>query len=215
MRKLLKFLFWTALVFGVIAGLARATVLRWLQIPNVDPLATTALAPTLQGGDWVLVWRATEPGLGDLVVCPNPQDPDELVVGRIMGEAGDEIAVDSVDVVRNGRKVPTERNCNHEVFVEHPSTGGEVELACDWEEIAGRTHMRARRRADTKFGRPKHIRTTVPEGFVYLVSDNRQFHYDSRNYGSVERDTCREKVFFRLVGPDGFSDPESRLTYIH
>jgi hypothetical protein len=48
-----------------------------------------------------------------------------------------------------------------------------------------------------------------------LVSDNRLFPFDSRDYGPVERSTCAETVLFRLVGRDGFFDVGRRFTYIH
>jgi len=46
------------------------------------------------------------------------------------------------------------------------------------------------------------------------VSDNRQYPYDSRDFGPVSRETCTEKVFFRLVGAGGFYDSETRNQYI-
>lgn len=216
MRKLLKFLFWFALVAGIVVGLLRATAMRWWQLPNDDPLAAASVEPTLRGGDWVLLWRATEPSFGDLVICPNPEDPSVTVVGRIVGESGDKIAIDDHRIFINDRPVRTERACNeNKVYTLHPTTGNEIELNCDWEELGGETHMRATIPSESKWGRPKHIRTTVPDGFVYLISDNRLHHYDSRNFGAVERSTCRESIFFRLVSAEGFYDHGSRLTYIH
>jgi hypothetical protein len=49
---------------------------------------------------------------------------------------------------------------------------------------------------------------------VALVSDNRRFPYDSRDYGPVERATCTDTVFFRLIGPGGFFDASRRFQYV-
>jgi hypothetical protein len=54
----------------------------------------------------------------------------------------------------------------------------------------------------------------VPPGHVYLVSDNRLFPYDSRDFGPVEARSCKETVFFRLVGRGGFFDAKTRFTYV-
>jgi len=46
------------------------------------------------------------------------------------------------------------------------------------------------------------------------LSDNRQYPYDSRDFGTVERSTCREAVVFRLVSEDGYFDQKNRFTFI-
>ena len=46
------------------------------------------------------------------------------------------------------------------------------------------------------------------------MSDNRRFPYDSRDFGVVDRSTCKETVFFRLIGREGFFHAPTRFTYI-
>ena len=53
---------------------------------------------------------------------------------------------------------------------------------------------------------------TVEE--VFLVSDNRRFPYDSRRFGSLDAESCKESIFFRLVSKNGFLDVKPRFTYI-
>jgi hypothetical protein len=55
---------------------------------------------------------------------------------------------------------------------------------------------------------------TLKTGEVAIVSDNRRFPYDSRDYGPVERATCTDTVFFRLIGPGGFFDASRRFQYV-
>jgi hypothetical protein len=54
----------------------------------------------------------------------------------------------------------------------------------------------------------------VPEGKWFLLSDNRVFPYDSRDYGLVDADTCKETVVGRLVSKKGWMDSKNRLNYI-
>ena len=61
MSKFLRYLGWTLFIAGAVIGLARLTVIRWWQVPLGDPYLEASLAPSLQGGDWVLLWRGTAP----------------------------------------------------------------------------------------------------------------------------------------------------------
>ena len=59
-----------------------------------------------------------------------------------------------------------------------------------------------------------NVAVDVPSGHFYLVSDNRQFPWDSREFGPVERSSCMETVIFRLMSKEGFFDVPNRLTLI-
>jgi signal peptidase I len=213
MQKLMKFLLWTALVVGVLIGGARAVAIRWWRIPEGDPYLEASVAPSLRGGDLVILWRVTDPKFGDLVVCPEPSAPERTVVGRIIGDAGDKIKVEGSRVFVNGRVAETEHACDPRSFkVIHPGTGQEVEQTCEIEAVAGVSHMRG-----TTSGhgvQPPPVDQTVDEGKVFLLSDNRLLPYDSRDFGLVDRASCKESVVFRLVSKDGFLDSKPRFTAI-
>jgi type IV secretory pathway protease TraF len=74
--------------------------------------------------------------------------------------------------------------------------------------MGGVKHMRLNTRKTADFS------TEVEPGFFFLLSDNRDMPYDSRNYGNVDKDTCKETPVFRLVSAAGMSDVESRFTFI-
>ena len=78
--------------------------------------------------------------------------------------------------------------------------------------MRGHTHMRGSLSQDLPAPRTDSVE--VPAGDVYLLSDNRMLPYDSRDYGTVERSNCTEAIIFRLVGAEGYSDSESRFTFI-
>jgi signal peptidase I len=211
MRSFWRFLFWSALVIGVVIGLARLVAVRWWRVPAQDPWLEASIAPTLRGGDLILLWRLTAPHTGDLVLCPEPKHPERVVLGRIAAVAGEQLEIDGDELKVNRRRATTESDCFEDTFtVVDPQTKVPLEQHCDMEELGARLHQRgSRNRAPD----PKTT-VTVPNNQVFLVSDNRQLSYDSRDYGPVDRATCTETVFFRLVGSAGFKDTKNRLTFI-
>jgi len=214
MSKTLRVVLWSAAVIAAIIGLSRAVAIRWWRIPASEEYAWLAasVTPSLRANDLILLWRLTEPSYGDLVLCPDPEVPDRVVIGRIVGEEEDKIEIKGSDLTVNKQRIVTEANCYDEKFeVADPQTGILHRQHCHMEVVGSRTH--ARGDADAKVA-PAPVETTVPEGKVYLVSDNRQFPYDSRDFGPVDRETCKETVFFRLVGAEGFGDSKTRLMFI-
>ncbi len=213
MHKMFRFLFWVALIAGAVIGVARATVIRWWRVPTDDPYLTSSTSPSVRAGDLILLWRGTRPGFGDLVVCPEPNRPDRVVVGRIIGEMRDTLTIKNGNVVVNTKRMGDEGACAVDKFTEiDPGTRIPVEQRCSLEEVGGDVHQRGN---PTQGVPPADVETTVPDDHVYLVSDNRMFPYDSREFGPVPRSTCTEMVFFRLVGIGGFFDTSSRNQYIH
>ena len=211
MHKFARFLFWTAVGVGGTIGLARLVALRWWRVPSDDPVLEASIAPTLRGGDLVLLWRATPPRFGDLVVCPEPDAPDRVVVARIVGEQGDSVVVVESNVTLNGKQAQTERACEPFEVID-PNTGQEVKQRCDIEALDGQAHMRGSTAGQRLAPSPQE--REVGTGHVFLLSDNRQYPYDSRDFGTVERATCREAVVFRLVSKDGYFDQPNRFTFI-
>ena len=94
--------------------------------------------------------------------------------------------------------------------MEDARTGIEYSARCAGEEFSSGWYLTAR----VPSSRSAYVETVVPDEHVYLISDNRGFAYDSRDYGPVPAANCREIIFFRLWGADGFSDVERRFTYI-
>lgn len=214
MRKMFRFLFWVALVLGIVIGVGRATCIRWWRVPSDDPYLTASISPSVRAGDLILLWRGSKPGFGDLVMCPEPKHPERIVIGRLVGEGGDEVIVKGADITVNNKNQRTESNCNPNTFKENdPGTGFEVTQHCSIEALGGGTHMRGELVPGAV--RPNEFKTNVPTDQVWLVSDNRQYPWDSRDFGPVPLETCKETVFFRLVGSGGYFDASTRNQYIH
>lgn len=213
MRNFLKGLLWVVGVGTVLVIVGRYTVLRWWRIPSGDPVLEASISPSLAGGDLVILWRATKPEFGDLVLCPEPERPGRIVIGRIVGEEGDRVKLKEGAVWVNDEAAQTETACAESTFkVRDPYTGHEVEQGCWMEALGGESY----KRGNVLSQRPNSIATerTVQPGKVFLLSDNRQYPYDSRDFGTVDAETCTETVVFRLVGKKGFFDVERRFVFI-
>lgn len=215
MRGFSKVLVWLIVVLAVIVGVARAVAIRWWRVPADDPYLEASILPTLRGGDLVILWRLTKPLYGDLVVCPEPGADGRIVIGRIVAEGGDTVEIKKGTVTINDRRIPTESACNERVFSAlDPESSNEVKQHCDMVELGSSTHMRGGIIAGAQLPNDLDATDINPEQ-VFLVSDNRQFPYDSRDFGAVDVASCKESIVFRLTSKEGFFDVGGRLEVIH
>jgi signal peptidase I len=213
-RTLIRFLTWIAVIVGLMIGAARLVAIRWLTLPTNDPVLEASVLPSLHGGDMILALRLTTPRLGDLILCPEPGTPERYVIGRLMGEPGDSVRIENGVPYLNGRPFTTERSCDPQIFT-YPSPNDasqEVKQQCDYEAIG--THLHMMGHIGTHKVAPEAVAFEVTDGKVFLLSDNRLFPYDSRDFGLVDFETCKETIVARLVSRRGWMDSENRLDYI-
>lgn len=212
--NLLRNLLWAVFAVGLVVGAMRLTCLRWWRVPDDDADLAASVAPTLGPGDWVILWRLTPPGFGDLVLCPDPEEAEEVVIGRIVGEGGDSLSIgESGDLEVNNVRMRSERACHHETFmVDNPRSGEPIELRCDIETLGGVHHQRALMPPSGL--RPMPTKVEVEPGELFLVSDNRYHPFDSRDFGAVPKASCSEAIIFRLVSRLGFTHVDTRLSWI-
>jgi signal peptidase I len=207
-----RFLAWTLVLCAGLFGILRATAIRIWQVPVGDAELGASLEPVLTAGDWVILWRLTPPRVGSLVVCPDPDDANNWVVGRLMARASDTVILDKGLVTVNTHTYTGEHSCTDRKFtVINPDNGEPVELNCDVERVADVLHPRL---TAAFVAITRKFETKVKRGHVFLVSDNRAFPFDSRHFGTVPEDTCGETAIFRLVGERGFFDVERRFTRV-
>lgn len=212
MEKWFKGLLWTAGVLAVIAGILRLTVLKEWTVPD-EPVLGASAAPTMAAGDTVLLLTRGTPTFGELVRCTDPEDPTKFVVGRIAGVEGDLVETQGAAVIVNGRNYRGESACPKPTFtVPHPSSGSDVTLNCDVVEMGGGWHYRG---SNPKPFHGTVTHTQVGSGMVFVLSDDREFHDDSRDFGTLPRESCKERPFFRLWGKSGWADDVHRLMYLH
>jgi signal peptidase I len=211
LAKLVKALLWVTGILLFLGIVLRAACFKPWTIPD-DPVLAASIAPTLNAGDRVLVLIRGTPGFGDLVRCPDPEEPTRWVVGRIVGLGGDNVIIEDDQLTVNNTRYLGESACSvRKSTVIHPFSGSELDLYCDVVTMGSGWHYRG-----TGAG-PKQSRITaiVPDGKVYLLSDNRGMHDDSRDFGPVEQSTCKEQIVFRLTSKRGWLDDKQRMTFIH
>lgn len=212
MRALGRWLLWSFIGLCALFGVLRATAIRAWRVPTGDPYLEASIAPSLRGGDLILLWRFTPPAYGALVLCPEPKHPERAVIGRMIGEERNTVRIEGTHVFVNERQLSSEGACADDHFKVTPPQGGpEVEQRCSLEVANGIIHPRGEAEATADLAKAE---LELKAGEVALVSDNRRYPYDSRDYGPVDRSTCRETVFFRLVGREGFFDVSRRFQYI-
>jgi signal peptidase I len=211
MSKFLKGLLWTLGTLIVIAVGLRALVLSVWTVPD-DPALAASLAPTLTAGDVVVVLTRGRPTFGELVRCPDPDSTGSFIVGRIAGVGGDVVETDGAALTVNGTRYDAESACPEPTTtIKNPSTGLDVQIRCDVVVMGGQRHVRG---VSAKGPLERPIRTEVRPDTFYLLSDNRNFHDDSRDFGLQPRRACEQRIVFRLWGKDGWSDDEHRVNYV-
>lgn len=210
MKKFLKGLAWVVGILAVIILILRLTMFKTWTIPE-DIALDSSIRPSLQSGDVVLVMTVGKRSFGQLVRCTDPEDPQRWVVGRIVGMEGDTVEVDGPSVTVNGTRYNTSDGCKDPLKVPHPTSGSPIEAVCSRVEMAGGWHFRAWVATHTVESSSSH---KVGAGRLFLLSDNRSFHDDSRDFGTVAANTCNDLIVFRLWGKGGTSDTDSRFMYI-
>lgn len=218
MQKLLKGLLWTAGIVALLLVVLRLVAFKVWTIPD-DPVLAASIAPTLRAGDRVVILTRGTPGFGELVRCPDPDDPQRFVVGRVAGFGGDKVSWSGPSLVVDGKSYGGQSRCEEGAIAEipHPTTGAPVEVSCEMVEMGGVIHKRGGVPPEDKLPLPAADEvTTVQDNMVYLASDNRDYHDDSRDFGLLPRASCSERIVFRLWGKEGFfKDEKGRFSLVH
>jgi signal peptidase I len=179
-----------------------------------DPLLSLSVMPTLEAGDVLVLLRGGTPGFGELALCADPEVAGKYVIGRILGEQGDRIETAHAVVTVNDKVISTRHGCTPgKISVSDPRNGESMELTCEIEDAGGTEYTRVRAASVT--GPTVPYRVTVPSGHVFLASDDRYYHDDSRDFGTLPRDSCPERVVFRVMSARGWFDSPRRMTLIH
>jgi signal peptidase I len=210
MKTWFRILAWAGGIIGVISLILYLFVYDVWTVPTDDPMMSASIEPSLSGGDVVLVTRHTTPARGNLLRCADPQAAGRFVIARMIGKWGDQIDIANEIVSIDGQHTPSPRACNPPTtMMKHPATGEDIELSCSIEEFGEMSFSvyRARDRAEPKSS------AKVAQNTVYLVSDNRHMHVDSRDYGQIDPSTCQH-IVFRLWGAGGIFESRHRFSLI-
>jgi signal peptidase I len=180
--------------FVVVMLVFRSAVADWNQVPSGSML------PSILVGDRIVVDKLAydlrlpftlkriarwhEPERGDVVTFLSPED-DRLLVKRIVGIPGDEVALRDNRLVINGIQATYEP-----VALADASIGPFTPLGYGLyrERVLGSSHL-VMLRNDGASGFTGNLATLrVPEGHYLVLGDNRDNSRDSRVIGFVARD---------------------------
>lgn len=202
-------LLWLAAIFGAIAFLLHLFLFDTWVVPEDDALFLASVQPTLFPQDRLLVHRKAVPHSGQLARCVSPENPTQYVVGRVFGGQGDRVELQGGRVLIQGKVVSIRHGCPPVTLV-HPATGRDIELTCGVEDNGSWTYAVL---TSSQGGAGQNGGGGVIEaGKLFLVSDDRHLHQDSRDFGQVDAESC-EHIVYRLWGKS-FQDASRRFTIL-
>lgn len=200
---------WLMGILGAIALLLHLFVFESWTVPHgPDKGFEASVLPALMPEDHVLIRRGSLPRYAELARCLHPTDSGRFVVGRVFGEPGDHVEVNDQGVATNGKRAAAARGCGS-MTVPHPVTENLVTMNCGEVESGAGTFRYLTAPEHQSVGLHQ---ATVEAGKLFIVSDNRSMHEDSRDFGQVDASTC-EHVVFRISG-EHWTDSGRRLTVL-
>jgi signal peptidase I len=129
-----------------------------------------SMIPALLPGDHILVnkfiYQKSEPQRGDIIVFEYPKNPSQDYVKRLIGLAGDVVEIENKQLFINGHKYREDYAINGDLYT-----------------FPGYQSPR------DNFGP-----VVVPDGFLFVLGDNRDNSADSRFWGFVGREKIKGKV---------------------
>ena len=170
----------------------RSSLADWNDVP------TGSMKPTILEGDRVFVnklaydlkvpfttWHLAQwdnPQRGDIVVFYSPYDGQRLVK-RVVGLPGDTLELRGNVLILNGQ--PVEYKPIAEELLRDVRPADRARQVYAEESLPGRTHLVAGIPAVS--ARRDFGPVSIPEGQYFMMGDNRDDSFDSRYYGTVDR----------------------------
>lgn len=166
-RDILELVILIAVAFGVAFAL-RTYVCEPFIIPSAS------MTDTLKIGDRVfgekITYRNSEPQVGDIVTFTDPENPEQILIKRVIATAGQTVELKDGKVIVDG------------ATLSESYTDGKPSYAID-------DHSDI---LDSAIEYPY----TVPEGYIWVMGDNRTNSLDSRYFGAVSVSSVTSKALF-------------------
>lgn len=171
------------MIFVIFTLFVRTFVVAHINVP------TPSMVPAVLVGDHILVNRFVyaphletplhrllpyhEPALGDVVTFAQPDRPRRDLIKRIVATAGDTVAIESKELIRNGVPAiePWVQHTDSTIWPDEPST------------------------PPSRRVRDNLAPLVIPTNSLFCLGDNRDESLDSRVFGPVPRSTIRGRAF--------------------
>jgi len=202
--------FFKTLIY-IIIGIAIVAVVGRIFFFEVGKTGNYSMVPSLIPGDIFLFRKVGLLGPGDVAICHDPRNPGDLVIGRIVGIPGDSVKIGKNHLVLNGRR---QQYSFIEPMIYYDTTTVETMeyvVRCAEEKLGGTLYTIAF--MDSSNG-SEFRESVVPNETFFIIGDNRNMAYDSRNFGFVPIDSCiGEAVFLLWASPDNGDLKQSARTF--
>lgn len=172
---------------------------------------TGSLEPTIMPNDFVLVSQFSyglrlpvlntkilniaEPKTGDIVVFKDPSVPGRDLIKRVIGVPGDHIIYKNKVLYINGKEMK-QTYLGDAVDVDPIEEGGGTPVSVMQENLQGIKH---KIHLFKQGGEPTNFDFTVPQGYYFMMGDNRDNSADSRVWGFMPENAILGKalvIFF-------------------
>jgi signal peptidase I len=163
--------------------------------------------PTILPGDRFIAnkiaYKSTDPQRGDLVVFVNPEDRRQNYIKRLVAVAGETVEIKNGEVYVNDqklsrKKLPRSTLDNIRIKVKGEPLEGDV-----YEETNGDAKYKIFLADNEPPG--DFTKMTVPRHHCFVLGDNRNLSYDSRNFGPVLLATIKGRADYLYFPVKGWS----------
>ncbi len=173
------------LIVIIVVILIRTFLVQAYNIPS------GSMKPTLLVGDFILVnklvYKLSEPQRGDIVVFKWPANPQIDFIKRIIGMPGDTIEVRGSKVFINGQEVPLR-------FIKKVQEDGVDKLIYE-ETLPNGVKYKIALYENPIIPRRDAYYAKIPDGYYFVMGDNRDNSKDSRYWGLLPRENIVGKAF--------------------
>ena len=187
------------LVFIVAGGSIGSALYLRNQTLEAFRVPTASCYPTVVPNDRILAnksaYKIDDPQRGDIVVFINPTNRQENYIKRVVAVAGDTVEIKDGQLYINDKKLQRrklDKSVLDEIRVE---VNGELLEGQVFEETNSKVKYKIIL-ASGLHDKAKHdfAKITVPAHHCFVLGDNRNFSYDSRNFGSIPLATIKGRA---------------------
>ena len=184
-------------VSALVRGAVRELYLEPFRIPQAS------MFPTVWPEDHLFINKLpTSPERGSVAVFRHPIEPDRLFIKRIIALPGDTVRIFGGSVFIDGLRVPTQDTgeCAWHKFDDDIKHFVEHRAECATETLGNTSYSIVRDSAESPRFFPEHGEDfRVPDDHFFVLGDNRDHSWDSREWGPVPVKNLIGRPLFRWL----------------